>query len=238
MVGDFKMNKAKPTDLMTRWTKAVVRELNPKLFGTSLGPSLHSAKVGRIVLEGREYLDLQGYPFDKMFINTSLDRIDFSRSLFHGPAGFYKVTANNCRFIRSSNSGPITGKFTDCCFDGCVFKDPIGWIGNRFIRCSFEGAKFRSGGVRGSRFEHCSFRKCKITRTEFVECHFDACDFTDAVFKNALIGHSSITRVRNNFRYHNNEDWSEQISFVANPDFQTIYFGETSVGATTFSVGR
>jgi len=232
------MNKLKASDIVTRWSKALTRELDAKLFGPRLGPNFRSAKVGKIVLEGQEYLDLQGYPFKERFIRTVIERVDFSRSLFDGPAGFCEVTVDHCRFLRSSISRSISGTFTDCCFDGCVFKDPIGWIGNRFIRCSFEGATFRSGGVRGAIFEHCSFRKCKITRTEFVECHFDACDFTDAVFKNALIGHSSITRVRNNFRYHNNEDWSEQISFVANPDFQTIYFGETSVGATTFSVGR
>jgi len=226
---------SKAADLRSRWTKALVRELNPKLFRSKLGSSLRSTKVGRIVIDGREYLDLRGYPFDERFISTAMDRIDFSFSLFNGPAGFCEVTADYCRFLRSSISRSISGKFTDCCFDGCIFKDPIGWLDNRFIRCSFEGAKFRGGGVRGTEFEECSFRECKIIGTDFVECHFDACDFTDAVFERALIGHSSLTRVRNNFRYHNPEDWEEEFTFVSNPDLPIIYLGETHVGNTTFS---
>jgi len=232
------MSKPNVRDIASRWTKTLVRELNPKLFGSTHVLNSGEWKIGTIVIDGQKYVDMRGYPFADRFKDVTLHGVDFSSCKFVEPAGFARVTATSCRFIGGAINGSINGSFTNCRFDECEFIRSIGWPDTQFVRCSFDNANFRRGRFDDSVFKDCSFRACKFNRTEFVKCRFDACDFTDAEFKEAMIGHCSMTRVRNNFLYHNTEDWSEQISFVANPDYQTIYFGETSVGATTFSVEK
>jgi len=228
------MGKVKATEIRSRWTKPLVRGLNPELLGVPLGLDHLSSKVETIVIGGDRFVDLRGYPFEKRFKDVALDSIDFSFCTFVEPAGFSRVTSTKCRFVGGSINGSINGSFADCRFDGCSFISPIGWPETRFIRCSFEGASFRGGDFNGTLFEECSFCGCKMPRTAFVDCRFDECDFTDAVFRNGTLGGSTISRARNNFKYADPNNFEIKYEFVANPSFPTIDLDETSTVGTVF----
>jgi uncharacterized protein YjbI with pentapeptide repeats len=143
------------------------------------------------------------------------------------------VTVIDCRFVGTRLARSVSGTFSGCRFDRASFTDIIGWPHTRFVRCSFDGASFRGGGLDKSAFEDCSFRGCKMLRTAFRDCRFDGCDFTDAVFRDGALGGSVFSRVRNNFKYADLDNYQIKHEFVADPDFPTVDLGETSVGRDT-----
>jgi uncharacterized protein YjbI with pentapeptide repeats len=228
------MGKSKPGDLKGRWTKTPVREAAALFAGRPLGLDLSSTLVGTVEVDGRAYLDLRGFPFQEPFLEVALDRVDLSGCVFGGSAGFARVTAADCRLVGARLEGAVSGTFTGCRFDGCTFDRPLGIPGTRFIRCSFDGARFRGGDLNGSTFEDCSLRDCKMSRTEFRDCQFAGCDFTGVDLRQGSLAGAVFSRAKNNFRYADPANFAVKHEFVADPAFPTIDLGETIVLNTIF----
>jgi uncharacterized protein YjbI with pentapeptide repeats len=223
------MAKARPGDLAGRWTKSVVRRMLPLLVGRSVGPGFASSLVGVVEADGRAYFDLRAFPFAERFKGVALDRVDFSGCVFDPPAGFTGVTATDCRLVGARIVSSIRGTFTDCRFDRASFASIMGWPDTRFVRCAFDGASFRGGGLDKSAFEDCSFRGCKLIQTDFRDCRFDGCDFTDATFRDGGVCRTVFSRVKNNFKYADANNYQIKHQFVTDPTLPVVDLGDVIV---------
>ena len=183
------MKKISTKQLRLRWTDEKIERMRtilpesgfPKVQGSSL--SIPRDLVGTIEHDGRQYVDLRGFPLGTVaFIHDQDLDFSFAKSPEEAHYGIFlwECDLTGCMFESAQNVGKIIGTLTKCSFTAARMEKVF--IKAKIDDCNFEDAKLRNGRCYDSVFRRCTFRNANLVKAEFGRVTFENCDFRGAKF--------------------------------------------------------
>lgn len=225
------MNKTEIQQLRRRWSAELVGVIAPTLYGDSEDWDVVRTNCDEILIAGRSYSDLRGFPISRPVRNAV--GVDLSYSTLAALCSISHCNASHSLFRHLSLAPIVSGAVEHCDFSQTTFKKCQWMPQSRFTGCSFDRCDFRACVVDSCVFQECTFVRATVKKTEFIECEFIECEFTDIVIADSSIGRCVFRNTRNRVRYF---DMNEMKHFLFQPEGNValVDFGETMMAQNQF----